>query len=319
MLARLFPRLGAAPALIRTLREIYPQATGRALAGTYALVSCVAAAAVAHAAPSTFAHMNAVLLLLWATTTAVAAACAGQAYVHSHFSDFDFVQHNEVGGFIVAVVGALYGVLLGFMTVIAWQHYAEARQVVGEESAAATDAWHASVGMPTAARSRVRHDMLLYAETMMNREWPAMRSGTYDKDADLIVMDAIGAAGNFVPANAKESNSQSATLQQLGVLHDLRWRRLADNESGISSFEWLVLLLGAACIVGFCWLFGLENRDVHLIMTSAVAIVVTATLVLLFELQYPFQSDLRISSGDWSGAVAHIYAMQSGMQAEMRM
>jgi hypothetical protein len=305
--------------VIRTLREIRPQATGLALTTTYALVSCIAATAIARTSAATFVHANAMLLLLWATTTAVAAACAGQAYVHGRFRAFDFVQHNEVGGFIVAVVGALYGVLLGFMTVIAWQHYSEARQVVGQESAAATDAWHTSVGMPALPRSRVRHDMLLYAEAMMEREWPAMRSGAYDKDADLVVMDAIGAAGNFVPANLKEGNAQSSTLQQLGALHDYRWRRLADNESGISLFEWLVLLLGAVCIVGFCWLFGLENREVHLMMTSAVTIVVTATLVLLFELQYPFQSDLRISSNDWSGAVAHIQAMQSGSQLEMKM
>ncbi|MBV8147851.1 MAG: DUF4239 domain-containing protein [Candidatus Eremiobacteraeota bacterium] len=305
--------------MIDALQEIHPHATRRALAGAYALTSSVTATVLLRIAPSTFVHANAILLLLWATTTAVATACAGQAYVHSRFRAFDFVQHNEVGGFIVAVVGALYGVLLGFMTVIAWQHYAEARQVVAQESAAATDAWHTSVGMPASPRSRVRRDMLLYAEAMKEREWLAMRSGTYDKDADLIVMDAISAAGNFVPANLKESNAQSNTLQQLGALHDYRWRRLSDNESGISPFEWLVLLLGAACIVGFCWLFGLENRDVHLMMTSAVTIVVTATLVLLFELQYPFQSDLRIASGDWSGAVAHIQAMQSGSQSEMRM
>ncbi|HEY1883194.1 MAG TPA: DUF4239 domain-containing protein [Candidatus Cybelea sp.] len=146
--------------------------------------------------------------------------------------------------------------------------------------------------MPSAQRGRVRRDVLLYARLMVDREWPAMRAATYDKDADLIVMDAIGAAGGFNPANLKETNAQSATLQQLGALHDYRWRRLADNTFALSPFEWLVLLIGATAIVGFCWLFGLENKNVHLLMTSAVTIVVTATLVLLFELQYPFQSDL---------------------------
>jgi hypothetical protein len=305
--------------MIRSLRAIQPPATWPALAGTYIIVSCAIAAAVAHVAPRTFINANALLLLVLVTTTAVAAACAGQTYVHSRFRAFDFVRHNEVGGFIVAVVGSLYGVLLGFMTVIGWQHFSEARQVVGQESAAAVDAWHTSVGMPAEPRARVRKDMLLYAESMVDREWPAMRSGSYDKDADLIVMDSIAAAGTFTPTNAKESNAQSSTLTQLGELHDYRWHRLADNESGISSFEWLVLLIGAACIVTFCWLFGLENKDVHLLMTSAVTIVVSATLVLLFELQFPFQSDLRIPASDWSGAIAHIHAMQSGLQTEMRM
>jgi hypothetical protein len=52
------------------------------------------------------------LLLLIAIVIAVAAAGAGQIYVHRRFSDQDFVQHNEVGGFIIAVVGTLYAVRL---------------------------------------------------------------------------------------------------------------------------------------------------------------------------------------------------------------
>ncbi len=121
-----------------------------------------------------------------------------------------------------------------------------------------------------------------------------MRTRGFDLGADAIVMDAIGAAGAFTPANLKQANAQSATLQQLSALHDYRQRRLSANGSGTAKFEWLVLIVGAACIVGFCWLFGLENQKVHLLMTSAVTVIVTTTLVLLFELQSPFQSDLRI-------------------------
>ena len=263
--------------------------------------------------------MNAGLLLLWASTTAVAAGGLGQWYVHRRFREADFVGHNEVGGFIVAVVGSLYGVLLGFMTVIAWQHFAECAQLAAAESAAATDAWHTAIGLPAQPRVRVRHDMQAYAEAMIRREWPAMRERDFDRDADWIVMDAIGAAGGFNPRTLQQSNAQNATLTQLSALHDDRQRRLAENRAGLRPFEWLVLLLGAACIVGFCWLFGVENKSVHLIMTSAVAIIVSATLVMLFELQYPFQSDLRIQPDDWSAVVTHIQYMLSGPQAGMRM
>ncbi|MGA9274506.1 MAG: DUF4239 domain-containing protein [Candidatus Cybelea sp.] len=217
------------------------------------------------------------------------------------------------------MVGTLYGVLLGFLTVIAWQHFADSAQLVAEESSAAADAWHTSVGLPALPRSRVRRDMLLYANAMVDREWPEMASRAYDKEADLIVMDAIGVAGEFNPRTIKEGNAQTATSAQLSALHDYRYRRISDNRSGILSFEWLVLVVGAVCVIGFCWLFGVENKSIHLLMTSAVTIVVTATLVLLFELQYPFQSNLRIPPDDWIGVGNHIQFMQSGPQAGMRM
>lgn len=311
--------MGTPPAVISARERTHHRLSWPALAGAYTVASCTTAAAIVSSGSEAFLRMNSVWLLLWATTTAVALACSGQWYVHRRFNQVHFVRHNEVGGFIVSIVGALYGVLLGFMTVIAWQHFADSSELVAQESAAATDAWHTSVGLPAEERSRVRRDMLLYANVMLQREWPAMRSRGFDKDADVIVMDAIGAAGDYNPRNLKEENAQSATLQQLGALHDYRQRRLSGNRSGIASFEWLVLLVGATCIVGFCWLFGLENENVHLIMTSTVTIVMTATLVLLFELQSPFQSDLRISPDDWSGVVSHIEFMQTGTQASMHM
>jgi hypothetical protein len=305
--------------MIAALRGTIREPSWPELAGAYAVLSCTAALAIALARPEAFLTMNAVWLLFWATTTAVTLACIGQWYVHRRFSAINFVRHNEVGGFIVTIVGALYGVLLGFMTVIAWQHFADCAQLVAQESSAAADAWHTSVGLPPAQRSRVRRDMFLYATAMVKREWPEMENRAYDKQLDLIVMDAIGTVGDFNPRMLKEATAQAATLTQLSALHDYRYRRISDNRSGLLSFEWLVLVVGAVCIVGFCWLFGVENKSVHLLMTSAVTIIVTATLVLLFELQYPFQSSLRIPPDDWIGVVSHIQFMQSGPQAGMRM
>lgn len=250
------------------------------------------------------------ILLLVVVALTVSAACVGQLYVHRRFSQKALLQHNEVGGFIIAVAGTLYAVVLGFLTVVGSQHFSDARGLVADESAAATDTWHMAVGLPSARRREVRHDMLRYANVMIENEWPLMRHGAFDIQGDFIVMDAIGAAEAFKPADLGQSNAQSATLQQLGVVHDVRQRRLADNASGISRFEWLVLLVGATCMISFCWLFGVANRAIHLLMTSAVAVLISSTLILLFELQYPFRSGTSIPAEDWKGVVAHIELMQ---------
>lgn len=305
--------------MIAVLRGTFRESSWPAIAATYSIASVAAASALARWGPDVFLRMNAVVLLLWAATASVGAACAGQWFIHRRFPETDFIRHNEVGGFIVAIVGSLYGVLLGFMTVVAWQHFAGCAALVAEESAAATDAWHTAIGLPVASRTRVRHDMLLYADAMIKREWPAMRRRDFDLDADWIVMDSIGAAGGFNPRTLQQANAQNSTLAQLSALHDYRQRRLSDNRSGILSFEWLVLFVGGTCIVTFCWLFGVENKSVHLMMTSAVTVIVVATLVLLFEVQYPFQSDLRIGADDWNTVVTHIQYMQNGPQSAMRM
>ena len=285
----------------------------------YGVACSIGAGVLWRIRPELFMEAPAILLLLLAVSIALALGCAGQWYVHHQFPDHDFVQHNEVGGFIIAVTGSLYAVMLGFLTVVGWQHFADAQQLVALESAAAGDVWHAAIGLPATERARVRRDTLRYATLMVQNEWPKMRSGSFDTEADVVVMDAITAAGAFRPADFMESNSQNATLQQLSTLHDMRQRRLAYNEGGIKGFEWLVLAVGAVCVVCLCWLFGLRNTSVHLFMTASVTVTITSMLVLLFELQYPFRTDLRIAPVSWLATINHIHLMQAGSQMRMRM
>lgn len=261
----------------------------------------------------------AVILLVVALALAIAAAGWGQAYVHRRFRSQDFIAHNEVGGIIIAVSGTLYAVILGFLTVVVWQHFVEAGEMVVLESDAVVDAWHTSVGLSPPVRERIRNDMISYARVMVEGEWPSMKRGGFDAKAADIDMDAIDAAGTFIPANMGESNAQVATLQQLDVIHDARQQRIAINGSGVPWFEWLVLLIGAVCIICFCWLFELKNARMQLLMTSTVVTIVVSILVLLFELQYPFRSDVGIGPDAWKGAIAHIHQMQKGTLPNMRM
>ena len=259
----------------------------------------------------------AALLLFAAVVIAIAVFGAGQIYVHRRFSRQDFVAHNEVGGIIIAVTGTLYAVVLGFLTVVVWQHFLEARELVVLESGADVDAWHTAVGLPSAVRQRVREDMLSYAKIMIDREWPMMRVGGFDPGAAAVAMDAIDATGSLVPGNMGESNAQAATMQQLGVMHDARQRRIAVNGSGVSWFEWLVLLVGATCVICFCWLFGLRNPRTQLLMTSTVVTIIVSILVLLFELQFPFRSDVGIGPDAWRAAVTHIHQMETEVRMKM--
>jgi hypothetical protein len=259
------------------------------------------------------------LLLLAAVAVAIFLAGLGQFWVHRRFRDGDFVAHNEVGGVIIAVLGTMYAVILGFLTVVAWQHYQDARQLVVLESDSDIDAWHAAVGLPADVRARVRNDAMAYAKIMIEREWPAMRQGHFDEQAPMLSMDAMDAVGAFVPANDGQSNAQNATMQQLTAVHDARQQRIDINGGGLNWLEWFVLIIGAICIVCFCWLFGLRNPRTHLLMTSTIVTMIVSIMVLLFELQNPFRSSVGIPPDAWRGALAHLHQMQTGTLKDMQM
>jgi hypothetical protein len=239
------------------------------------------------------------LLLILMCAVAVAVAIGAQIGVHRRFNGVDFLQHNEVGGFIVTVVGTLYAVTLAFVVSIVWQEYDGSATRTAIEAADAATAWHLAVGLPEPVSSHTRTAVVKYARLMILDEWPAMRHGGSSAQGEGMVTGLLHDLAAFRPANSGESNVQAQVLERVEAMHAARHQRLADNASGIAPFQWTILFIGAAITVGFCFLFGLANQAMHNIMTGAVACIVGATFVLIFELDYPFRGDLGISSEPW--------------------
>ena len=104
----------------------------------------------------------AVVLLSVILVSTIILSSAGQWFVHHRLGNRDFVGHNEVGGIIITVSGAIYAVILRFFTVEAWQRTQEARELAALESDADIDAWHTAVGLPADLRHHIRTDMLDY-------------------------------------------------------------------------------------------------------------------------------------------------------------
>lgn len=256
-----------------------------------------------------------VLLLLAATGFVVTA----QLLIHRRFKETNFEEHNQVGGFIITIAGTLYAVVLGFLTVVVWQHYQDAAQGVAYESAAVADAWHTAVGFPRPIRARIRRDVNAYAVDMLHVEWPLMRQGRFSVEGDRLIMDMTAVAGTYVPRNLAQANAQELTMTALVEAHDARLRRLASNDSGMSWLAWSVLGIGATVVIGFCLLFGMRNIRTHLLMTSAVTVIIVAMIVMIFELQYPFRGGMGIPPAAWTALLRHIHYMDSASPMNMRM
>lgn len=240
------------------------------------------------------------LFLFLVCAFASALACAGLLYVHRRYRSVDFVRHNAVGGVMLTVVGTLYAVTLAFVTVIVWQEFDASKERVSFEAADAASVWNLSAGLSGSLGAELRSDMADYAKTMLTVEWPLMRVGREGERSEAILTEAIAGVARFRPTDMGASNTQAVVLTRLDDLHDQRRHRYQDNASGVSWFQWTVIIMGAVVLVGFCYLFGLENARVHLLMTAALAITISSMFVLIIELDYPFRGDLSVTPEPWA-------------------
>lgn len=239
------------------------------------------------------------LLLLVADAAAAGIACGGLVLVRRALPKLDFVQHNEVAGFIVAIVGTLYAVMLAFVIAIVWQEYDGSQARAYAEAAAATDVWHLAQGVSEPLRGELRTGIVDYARALVADEWPHMQQGRTSARSEMILTRLITDAARAHASDPGTAAVHGELLRHLTDVHDMRRYRIADNTNGVSWFEWLVLVIGAAVVIGFCYVFGMRNDRPLMLMTAGVAIMVVSVWVLVFELDYPFRGQLGVSPAPW--------------------
>jgi hypothetical protein len=239
------------------------------------------------------------LLTCIITLLFVAVACGGHAFVHRRFKQSDFIEHNEVAGFIVAVVGVLFAVLLAFTTVIVWERFAQAEDRASEEVDAATDIYRLTAHLEPADRLRISTDIDTYARSVSGDEWPRMTHGESSPQTQRLVIRILADIVDMHVATRRESNIQNHLLDRAQIMSDLRRRRINDNRSGVPPVMWFALLLGAAVVIGFIYLFGLKNFTVQLLMTAATAMLIGLSFSVLVALDYPFRGDVSVPPERW--------------------
>jgi hypothetical protein len=66
-----------------------------------------------------------------------AVAVLAQLGIRSAWPSLTKGEHNDVAGFIIAVVGVIYAVLLAFVVIVSWEKLTSAEAIIGEEASAA--------------------------------------------------------------------------------------------------------------------------------------------------------------------------------------
>ena len=211
-------------------------------------------------------------------------------------------QQNDVAGFLYAVVGVVYAVLLALLVIAVWERYQGARETAESESNAVADiAWLAS-RLPEDERHQLQELARSYAQEVVDEEWPLMEQGTEGgergtPEAWNLVDDMRATLQELEPVTEAESQLYAEGLDQIDRLGDDRRMRLVAAEEGLPGVLWAVLVFGGVVVIGFTYLFGLQNTWAHRLMVAALTAVIALALFTIGAMEYPFAGGARIDQG----------------------
>lgn len=242
------------------------------------------------------------LLLTFSTPVLLTLVIGGSAmlmvlvtyFVRSRVSEQVHQANNEVAGFILGVVGVIYGVLLAFMVLVVWQLYQDAQLTVENEANALVQVYRLGQEIPEPYGSRIRVLSEVYAQQVVNKEWSEISYGRSSSEVGDTVEMLWTLHRQMHTANADTPERESKLFDALDALGNYRRIRLLESRLDIPALLYQLLILGGVVTLGFTLFLRAPNWKAHLLMAAMFAGLVAFVLVLIIELDNPFTGDIRI-------------------------
>src|SRR3712207_2110540 len=211
-------------------------------------------------------------------------------------------EHNDVAGFIYAVLGVIYAVLLALVVIATWEEFGRARVTVEAEANALAEIFWLAHRLPEPEGRELQELCRSYAEEVVNVGWPLMEQGrtpamerSQETSRAWVLIDDIREHLQEVePRTVAEQELYAEGLDQVQRLADARRARLVVAEESIPSVLWVVLIVGGIAVVGFAYLFGMENTGAHALMVVALAGVIALVLFTIGAMDHPFSGGARV-------------------------
>jgi hypothetical protein len=222
---------------------------------------------------------------------AVLLTTLAQATLHRRWSVEARKPLNEITGFVIAVVGVIYAVLLASIAILAIERYDKAQDIVDTEAGLVGDIYRNAIGLPPPVRTEIRQALTDYAETVVDVEWTLMARGEQERGwqehgwQDLETV--LASIAQFEPQTVGQQLFMDEILDQISGLNDARRARMFLSENPIDSIIWWVVVLGGVSTVSLALLFGVQSAG-HFIVSNVLAFSIGLVILLIFVMDRPF-------------------------------
>jgi len=258
--------------------------------------------------------MHSLLLALLIIGSAVAFSAlgvlAGRRLVRDRVEEF----HNEVLISLFASAKVVYAVLLGFLVIVVWENYDNARDNVSLEAASLVPLYRLTYGMQPAHGADMRQHIRDYIGAVIHDEWRLMRR---QAGASLPARRAIGAMDReFASLDAQTKQTDALVdaefLRDKSTIVSYRNQRLLEATAGVPWVMWLGAIGGAVITMVMGFMIYMKSLGPHLIMASLDGALIGLLLFIMVVVSHPFRGPMALGPQDFSDALHILDGVDKG-------
>jgi len=237
-------------------------------------------------------------IFLWIVIAiaAVALSCAGVIVVRKRVDTELLRDHHDATDPMLACVGTLFAILLGFMVANAMTRFEEARLNVQEEAGAAGDVFRLARNLKPPANKAIMVDTVKYLDAVCEEEFQLMEDGKMSDKCWQTYSDLWQDCTQYDPQTQGQSNLHQGLVEAMTHLGECRRARSAQINYSLPRVLWIVVAVGAVSIILFTLFFGVNSLGLQLVMTSIVTLVLVLNVYLLAAFDSPFSGQVKVQS-----------------------
>lgn len=211
-------------------------------------------------------------------------------------------EHNSILSPFLTVVALIFGALLGFTVVVGWQQYLSAETNVAREASILETMYRQTVAMPQPEQSQLREQLRKYVTSVQSPEWGRNEFRNVNNDGRAAITTMYRIVGAERPGSAV-GPIKAQFLSQLTELSSTRNARFLDAKPRIPPLLWSALIFGAFVLIMLTSFMRLPDNRAHIVLVSAVTVLLVLLLYLIFVLDHPF-GPMGVTPQPFTDAVA---------------
>jgi Protein of unknown function (DUF4239) len=205
-------------------------------------------------------------------------------------------QNNELVRVASAVTSGLYGLLIAFMVVNAWQAHNTAATRAEDEISALSNVMRDAGGLPDSLRAPVRADVLGYVNLVVAREWKSLARGQPDLASRARYEGIWARLYDFEPVSDTQRTFFGSLVDRMNDVGRARRLRVYSSRSQVPALLWAVMISGGALTVFLLYLYSSGRRRTQAAVIGIVAGFVGFAMFLIYALDEPFDGAMRLST-----------------------
>ncbi|MCF1709962.1 DUF4239 domain-containing protein [Tabrizicola sp. J26] len=195
---------------------------------------------------------------------------------------------NQNVSYVTAGFSLFYGLLLGLLTVAAYQNNERIRSGIQDEASMLGALYTSMDSYPEPLRSDVRGMMRDYALFTINADWPAHRHGRILNGGVDRVAAIRNKLGRFEPQTKGQELLHAEVLSGFQRFVEARQVRLSGTITGIPGVLWYAVLVGAAVNILLIVLLRMRTLQ-QFVLGSITAFFLGVILFVIIVLDRPLR------------------------------